>query len=55
VFGGPDTKYGEELCAWIVSKAGAALDEEEVRRFSQDRITTRFRATFASSRVFRQP
>ena len=39
VFGVPDTKYGEELCAWIVSKAGAALDEEEVRRFCQDRIS----------------
>jgi fatty-acyl-CoA synthase len=39
VFGVPDTKYGEELCAWIVSKAGAALDEEGIRRFCQDRIS----------------
>jgi fatty-acyl-CoA synthase len=39
VFGVPDTKYGEELCAWIVSKAGAALDEDGVRRFCQDRIS----------------
>ena len=39
VFGVPDTKYGEELCAWIVSKAGAAVDEEGVRRFCQDRIS----------------
>ncbi|SIO66616.1 fatty-acyl-CoA synthase [Bradyrhizobium erythrophlei] len=39
VFGVPDTKYGEELCAWIVSKASAALDEEGVRRFCQDRIS----------------
>ncbi len=39
VFGVPDTKYGEELCAWIVSKVGAALDEEEVRRFCQNRIS----------------
>jgi len=39
VFGLPDTKYGEELCAWIVSRAGAALDEEGVRRFCQDRIS----------------
>jgi fatty-acyl-CoA synthase len=39
VFGVPDTKYGEELCAWIVSKAGAALDEEGVRRFCQDRVS----------------
>ena len=39
VFGVPDTKYGEELCAWIVSRAGAALDEEGIRRFCQDRIS----------------
>jgi fatty-acyl-CoA synthase len=38
VFGVPDTKYGEELCAWIVTRAGSALDEEGVRRFCQDRI-----------------
>lgn len=39
VFGVPDTKYGEELCAWIVSRAGAALDEEGVRSFCQNRIS----------------
>jgi fatty-acyl-CoA synthase len=39
VFGVPDTKYGEELCAWIVSKADVTLDEEGVRRFCQDRIS----------------
>ena len=39
VFGVPDTKYGEELCAWIVIKAGATLDEEEIGRFCQDRIS----------------
>jgi fatty-acyl-CoA synthase len=39
IFGVPDTKYGEELCAWIVPKAGAALDEEGVRKFCQDRIS----------------
>jgi fatty-acyl-CoA synthase len=39
VFGVPDTKYGEELCAWIISKSGAALDEEGVRGFCQDRIS----------------
>ena len=39
VFGLPDTKYGEELCAWIVAKAGAALDEEGVRSFCQNRIS----------------
>jgi fatty-acyl-CoA synthase len=39
VFGVPDTKYGEELCAWIVAKTGAALDEEAVRKFCRDRIS----------------
>jgi fatty-acyl-CoA synthase len=39
IFGVPDTKYGEELCAWIVSKVDATLDEEGVRRFCQDRIS----------------
>jgi fatty-acyl-CoA synthase len=39
VFGVPDTKYGEELCAWIVSRAGATLDAEAVRSFCQNRIS----------------
>jgi fatty-acyl-CoA synthase len=39
VFGVPDTRYGEELCAWIVPRAGVTLDEEGVRRFCQDRIS----------------
>ena len=39
VFGVPDTKYGEEICAWIVTRAGASIDEEGVRRFCQDRIS----------------
>ena len=39
VFGVPDAKYGEELCAWIISKSGTTLDEERVRKFCQDRIS----------------
>jgi fatty-acyl-CoA synthase len=39
VFGVPDAKYGEELCAWVISNVGATLDEESVRRFCQDRIS----------------
>jgi len=39
VFGVPDKKYGEELCAWIVTKGGADLDEEGIRKFCQDRIS----------------
>ncbi|WFU45639.1 AMP-binding protein (plasmid) [Bradyrhizobium sp. CB82] len=39
VFGVPDARYGEELCAWIVPKPGARLSEEVVRAFCQDRIS----------------
>jgi fatty-acyl-CoA synthase len=38
VFGVPDAKYGEELCAWVISKSGATLDAEGIRTFCQDRI-----------------
>ena len=38
VVGVPDQRYGEELCAWIVPRAGAMLDEESVRAFCRDRI-----------------
>jgi fatty-acyl-CoA synthase len=39
VFGVPDTRYGEELCAWIVTKGGVDLDEEGIRKFCQHRIS----------------
>src|SRR3984893_14923909 len=38
VFGVPDAKYGEELCAWVISKPGTTLDSESVRAFCQGRI-----------------
>ena len=38
VIGVPDEKYGEELCAWVVPRTGAALDEETVRAFCRERI-----------------
>ena len=38
VIGVPDQKYGEELCAWIVLKPGAALTPEAVRAFCQGQI-----------------
>jgi fatty-acyl-CoA synthase len=38
VVGVPDPKYGEELCAWIVPKPGAALDAEAVRDFCRGQI-----------------
>ncbi|BCW88078.1 3-[(3aS,4S,7aS)-7a-methyl-1, 5-dioxo-octahydro-1H-inden-4-yl]propanoyl:CoA ligase [Alphaproteobacteria bacterium SO-S41] len=38
VVGIPDAKYGEELCAWIVLKPGAALTADEVRDFCRGQI-----------------
>ena len=38
VFGVPDQKYGEELCAWIVPKRGAVLGAEEIQAFCNGRI-----------------
>jgi fatty-acyl-CoA synthase len=38
VFGVPDAKYGEELCAWITLRAGERLSAEEVRAFCQGQI-----------------
>ncbi|MBS7350827.1 MAG: AMP-binding protein, partial [Comamonas sp.] len=38
VVGVPDTRYGEELCAWIITKPGQSLTEEEVREFCKGQI-----------------
>lgn len=38
VFGVPDEKYGEELCAWIVCRDGCVASEEEIREFCRDKI-----------------
>ena len=38
VFGVPDKKFGEELCAWIKLRDGAALTEDDVRAFCKDQI-----------------
>ena len=38
VFGVPDPKYGEEVCAWIVLKAGQESSAEEIRDFCRDQI-----------------
>jgi fatty-acyl-CoA synthase len=38
VFGVPDDRFGEEVCAWIQLKSGAACDEAEVREFCRGRI-----------------
>jgi fatty-acyl-CoA synthase len=38
VFGVPDKKYGEEICAWIVLKPGVRAVEQEIRDFCGDQI-----------------
>jgi fatty-acyl-CoA synthase len=39
VFGVPDPKYGEELCAWIRIREGETLSAEEVRGFCDGQIS----------------
>ncbi len=38
VVGVPDTRYGEELCAWIRLQAGASADEAGIRAWCEARI-----------------
>lgn len=38
VFGVPDPKYGEELCAWIVLRADEEMTEDDVRAFCSGQI-----------------
>jgi fatty-acyl-CoA synthase len=38
VIGVPDERYGEELCAWVIVRAGAELDEDVVRAFCRSRL-----------------
>jgi fatty-acyl-CoA synthase len=39
VFGVPDHRYGEEVCAFIVLKAGQSADEEDIRAFCEGHIS----------------
>ena len=39
VFGIPDKKYGEQVCAWIQRQEGAELDEESLKEFCREQIT----------------
>ena len=39
VIGVPDSKYGEELCAWVVLKEGRAMTDEDIRRFCDGQIS----------------
>jgi len=38
VFGVPDAKFGEELCAWIVLRPGVAVETEDIRTFCKGQI-----------------
>ena len=38
VFGVPDAKYGEEVCAWIVLRAGEQASAEDVQEFCRGQI-----------------
>ena len=39
VFGIPDSKYGEEICAWVKARPDCQLTEQAIRAFCQDQIT----------------
>ncbi|HET6879333.1 MAG TPA: AMP-binding protein [Pirellulales bacterium] len=38
VFGVPDPKFVEELCAWVKLKNGATVSEDELRRFCRSKL-----------------
>jgi fatty-acyl-CoA synthase len=38
VIGVPDERYGEELMAWVVLRAGASLTDEQLREFCRGKI-----------------
>jgi fatty-acyl-CoA synthase len=38
VFGVPDSRYGEEVCAWVILRPGMTATSEELQEFCRDRI-----------------
>ena len=38
VFGVPDPRYGEEICAWVKLRAGESASAEEIRDHCRERI-----------------
>lgn len=38
VFGVPDPRFGEEVCAWIVPQAEQQVTEDEIKAFCKDQI-----------------
>ncbi|MCG8316745.1 MAG: AMP-binding protein, partial [Pseudomonadales bacterium] len=39
VFGIPDEKYGEQVCAWVQLKEGENLTEADIKTYCKDKIT----------------
>ncbi len=39
VIGVPDERYGEELCAWVIVRAGMELDAEGIKAFCSGKIS----------------
>ena len=39
VFGIPDKKFGEELCAYLILNDGMSADEDDIRAFCKDQIS----------------
>ena len=39
VFGIPDARYGEQVCAWVRLRDGAALSPDELKQYCRDKIT----------------
>ena len=40
IIGVPDTKYGEEICAWIRLREGEAATSDEIRAYCRGRIAS---------------
>ena len=38
VFGIPDEKFGEQVCAWVIIRQGKRVDEQELREFLHEQI-----------------
>jgi fatty-acyl-CoA synthase len=38
VFGVPDARYGEEVCAWVIPRHGQQVQEQEIRDFCKGQI-----------------
>jgi len=39
VFGIPDERMGEQVCAWVQLNGGMALTEDELKAYCKDQIT----------------